>query len=740
MRKSAWVIVLLLVYVSTTWGQPVDLKFRYLSSRDGLPDYGHPEAMIEDHLGRIWIGYSNGLYRFEGQQVKNFPASIHDSLKLSDNHVLSFFLDEEDFLWIGTSNSGICLYDPRSDNFQRILPERLGGNLPSGRIWHMYKDASGIMWFSTRPGLISYDPDKREFEHYLYENPQKTELEVNYLNTIRYCLEDPKNSDVIWLGTRGGLLSFSKSEERFQTWPMTFPTSNADIPGLNFMITAMVFMDDHNLWCGTWAGGILLFNTATKSWSQYGDPAIPDEFEVIYYMHKKDENNLWLGSQRMFGSFNVETFEYSYGYGFTELPDPNKFHWGLKVGCFTFTQDSTLYVAGTQHIGISEHYSAKHLISSQERPIISSIQVNDQPFPRNKGHAFVEDLFLDPDMNTIRFTISWPSQPLHRELKYRFNLTGRNRSWSQEQENPSIQYLNLKGGNYVFNYQSSTDGKNWVQGFSTPAIRIKRIFWRHPLFIILNVLFFSGLIYLFYKMRIDKIKNELKLKAEFEKRIGELEMVALRSQMNPHFIFNSLNSIKSFILKEDKHSANNYLTKFSKLMRVILNNSKQKWISLQEELNALELYLQFESMRLGDKFTYEINVDEVNGIMQKYLPPLLLQPFVENAIWHGIIPKQEQGNIWINIEEAKDKMMISIIDNGIGRKKSESLKSKTITRQKSFGLNITKERLEQLNRTLDIHANLEIIDLYDDYDRAEGTKVVLELPLVDLDGDLDVTN
>ena len=208
------------------------------------------------------------------------------------------------------------------------------------------------------------------------------------------------------------------------------------------------------------------------------------------------------------------------------------------------------------------------------------------------------------------------------------------------------------------------------------------------------------------------------------------ELKALRAQMNPHFIFNALNSIKSFNLNHDTEGANFYLTKFSKLIRQVLDNSRNEKITLKSELETLVLYLDMENMRIGDKFDYHIKIDPEVETDFVEIPPMLIQPYIENAIWHGLVHKEGQGNIRIDIQSKNDThLIISILDNGIGREKAMALKSKTGTTHKSFGMKITAERLDIIKQLYNIEAKINFEDLKNADGSAAGTKVTLEIPI-----------
>jgi sensor histidine kinase YesM len=220
------------------------------------------------------------------------------------------------------------------------------------------------------------------------------------------------------------------------------------------------------------------------------------------------------------------------------------------------------------------------------------------------------------------------------------------------------------------------------------------------------------------------------VQTEFEHKIAETEMIALRAQMNPHFIFNCLNSIKLYTLENDSQTASEYLTKFSQLIRLVLENSRSEKVTLQKELETLKLYIDLEAMRFKDKVQYKINI--VPHIDQQYIeiPPLLLQPYVENAIWHGLMHKAEGGQIFVDITQPSEYLLhIEITDDGIGREKAREHKSKSATRQKSFGLKMTSERLDAINHIYQTKTEVKIIDLTNANGSAAGTKVIIEIPL-----------
>jgi len=221
------------------------------------------------------------------------------------------------------------------------------------------------------------------------------------------------------------------------------------------------------------------------------------------------------------------------------------------------------------------------------------------------------------------------------------------------------------------------------------------------------------------KLKSDKIQNKL------QQQTVMLEMHILRAQMNPHFIFNCLNAINHFILKNEMETASNYLISFSRLVRLVLNNSRQSLITIEEELSMMRLYLDLEKVRFNNAFDYNIHIEKDLDITSLNMPPLIIQPFVENAIWHGLMHKDDPGLLSISIRTNNNILICEITDNGIGRKRAYEFKSKSVEIKKSMGIEITKKRLELLNGSFEPSSFIEIHDLQDKSGIASGTKVVL---------------
>ena len=230
---------------------------------------------------------------------------------------------------------------------------------------------------------------------------------------------------------------------------------------------------------------------------------------------------------------------------------------------------------------------------------------------------------------------------------------------------------------------------------------------------------------------VSKLQGELleaeKQRSIQEKVLLELEAKALRAQMNPHFIFNCMNSIKSLIQQHEEEKSVSYLTTFSKLIRTLFNNADKKEISLYDEIETCKLYLQLEAMRFDTKFSYAVNVDGGLDLKSVQVPALIIQPFIENAIWHGIVPKGESGYVELSVMQKNNDVEISVDDNGVGREASRNNKPASSLMHQSKGVNLTQSRLELDNLLRHRKAQLEMIDKKDENGMAIGTKIIITI-------------
>ncbi|MDQ3190733.1 MAG: histidine kinase [Bacteroidota bacterium] len=302
------------------------------------------------------------------------------------------------------------------------------------------------------------------------------------------------------------------------------------------------------------------------------------------------------------------------------------------------------------------------------------------------------NLSLAHNQNHITFDFRALSFHSLENVNYQWYLDGFDDSWSPITNKSEITYSNLPAGNFTLNVKAANSDGVWSKPFEVPFI-IQPPFWLRWWFLTLAITGVLLLILLLFKFQIKRIQREERKKSESLKRYAELELKALRSQLNPHFMFNVLNSIQEVIVSKEDEKALVYLADFAALMRTILDNSTHKFITLEKELEFLHLYLNMEKLRFEDKFETEFEVDKELDLTQAVMPPMLMQPYIENAIKHGLTPKNGKGNLKIKFVKEDTGILCIVEDNGVGRKKAKEI----ISNGNSKGMTINSERLQVLN-------------------------------------------
>lgn len=375
--------------------------------------------------------------------------------------------------------------------------------------------------------------------------------------------------------------------------------------------------------------------------------------------------------------------------------------------------DKKAYVVTTKGLSIIDLQDPS-LSKNDSRIVYQYIRLNNDKFYFPNEHIKV-----DPSISylTINFVLlNYKSQG---NIHYKYKIAGIHDDWVYTQ-NRKVQFTVLpSNGNYLFEVMAQDETGNWSDPHQLHMeflIPFYRTWWFITLSILSFLLIFWGILRAFYKrkLNIQSLRTELL----------QLEGKALQSQMNPHFVFNALNSIQSFITTGDTLNSEIYLAKFSGLLRKTLNYSRHNTIELSKELESLHMYIELEKMRFGDKLSYQVIVDDTVETDLIKILPMLIQPFVENAIIHGISPKKGSGNISLSFsikEQDDDNLYVVITDNGVGRKKKKN------SGHKSLGTNIVKKRLSIVSSK--IKERIIYTDLQNEEGQAIGTKVELIIPI-----------
>ena len=720
----------------------------------------HVRSIIQDNSGSFWFGTSGGgVCNYFGKKFTTYDKSSG----LGGNFIYSIYRDSQEKLWIGNSQNGVSTYDVfgftnynAKNGFQDVkvkaICEDNNGTIYLGTdgdgvftfdgiefkslvgldkkyIRSIKKDENGNLWFATAGNglyLLKVTGTSSEISNFSANDG----LLNNRLTTLYI---DKKGR--IWYGTENHGLGYILDEKVNEK---TITTQDGLVAN---SIRSLVEDNNGYLWIGTAGSGISSFNLYdNKQEIKNYDHANGLSSSNIYLLTIDRKNNLISGTETGLDyiSFNenrkIKTIKhYSKGDGFTGIETCQNAVYNDKDGTIWF---------GTIN-GLSK-YNPANSTKNKYAPIINvtDVKLFYESISKTKYHDFMHDwnqvysLELPYSQNHLSFNFNAINLSNPDGIKYKWKLAGFDEEWSPSSKENSIVYSYLFPGEYKFMVKSCNEDGVWNKYPVQVKVTIATPFWLQLWVIVLVLVGLLVIIIVLFKWRINRIKFKSaaeKRKLQMEKELVELEQKTLRLQMNPHFIFNALNSIQSLIGTGKEQEARYYLAKFSRLMRQILDNSRNPYISLEEEASSLENYLMIEKFCNGDRFDYQITVSE--DIEQDFIkiPPMLLQPFIENAIKHGLkfteLDQIRRGFINIEFIEENNILVCSISDNGVGRAKAEELNH--VSKEKyhtSTALIVIQERLELLKENYDIQT-LEIIDLYDENQNALGTKVIVRIPI-----------
>jgi two-component sensor histidine kinase len=350
--------------------------------------------------------------------------------------------------------------------------------------------------------------------------------------------------------------------------------------------------------------------------------------------------------------------------------------------------------------------------------LIEAVSVNAQAQNISTAAGF------DHDENNLSFTLNGMTFRRPNEQDFLYKLDGYDTKW-QHSFNGNVQYTNLPPGAYTFMaYALNNDGVR-----STVPARwsfvIRKPFWSTAWFIALISVLSLLLLYGLARWWAGQVRKREQEKTKMNKLLAEFQLTALRAQMNPHFIFNAISSIQHYILQNEVQQSYNYLAKFSKLIRNVLDYSSEDEILIANEIETLELYIELEQLRFREPFSFSLEVDPALDIKSLYIPTMLVQPFIENAIWHGLMPRKTPGLLRLSFRMQQQQLVVIIEDNGVGRQSGGEKSS-----HKPKGLSIIHQRIDVLNVKLDRQHEVVITDLHDPQGNPAGTRVELTIPVL----------
>ncbi|SOE20507.1 Two component regulator propeller [Spirosomataceae bacterium TFI 002] len=704
--------------------------------------------IFEDKEKNVWVSTTKGL-GFYTNYNQFFPLQkITSGTQASLNERTPMcFGDDSSYIYIGLSETKGLVKVDKKNNTQSLIT--LKGNTENFHIYRIVQRPNGEIWITSSLGILSYKSKEKSLRRQTFINNQLIDNRIHSL----YFL----NNNSLLIGSRyEGIFECDLTENNFTN----LTKENFGLVHDRF-IHEIVKDHNGNIWIGT-ERGISVINFKKKKVIK--NFSLSEGYKVIYRL-SEDENGIMWASSESQGVFGFSTDKLTRVKTITKkdgltsnaiqhiAADMVGSLWiSTQQGlCKYNLSDSSIQVFNTQNglidnhlegslntisdgtiaLGFKEHFTIFNPINilqteKLDKPKITSFEV----FDKQRTFDSSSEIVLKPSENFFTIGFSALSYGIADKLDYQYMLVGIDNGWIFAKDKREANYTNLEAGSYEFRVRYNIKGTGEWSEYETQSIEIQPPFTKTIWFYLLLLTLVGGIIRAFYLLKINQVKNEERLKTELNKELLALEMKALRSQMNPHFIFNSLNSIKYYVLQNDTKKASKYLNQFSKLIRRIFNNTQQEFTLLDEEIETIGLFLEMEKLRFGDKLEFEIIVDPNLNTEDIKVPNMLIQPHVENSIWHGIMHKKTTGKIEVIFDKIKDEyLQITIRDNGIGREKASRIKSESANKHKSKGIELTQNRINLINENHGLDITTDFKDLKDEKGFAKGTEVCTKMKI-----------
>ncbi|MCB0518725.1 MAG: histidine kinase [Lewinellaceae bacterium] len=739
------------------------------------------EEPFYDRFGNLWLINGEDGLSFANLQKTKVRAKpkmpLFDGTKSYEFRAIVQCKDKN--IWCSTFGEGVFMLDEQANVLRHYHPNNPEYNSLFGRqANHIMLDKSQGLWVGTVQGVARYSPENEKFEP-VYD------LNGNHVPYVVY-FHQLHNGKILAATLQQGIYLAVYEGGQWRLKQIYPPSGDADYfqsiyeDSLNTIYIGHKFVevclfnftssgilekkgimpipglingfyegtDNNMLWIATSNGLVEMDKTNLQKPPVYyteKDGLISKNIQSIL---ADGSGNLWMGTTNGLVRFNVSDTSFNH---FT-LAD------GIQSTVFDVMAamrhvDGSLWFLGNNGITIVNPDSIRPLLNS---PIIqlTGIEINSTTpgdlMDKKTGATNVSEItdferpYGDNDLLFEFVGIDY-SDPAAVQLGYKMDGVNNDTVWLEKGEKGVARFPNLPHGEYTFWFFANNSDGNGIAAKSihfTIAPHWTQTWW----FMAIVALAILSLLYAYYRFRINQIKKQEEMRrkeaefkqkeaefrqkeAEYKLLVAETETAVLRLQMNPHFIFNSMNSINSYILKKDIETASDYLGRFAGLMRKILKYAANKYISVSEEIELLEMYCKTEAMRFEGDFEYIFKVDEALDPDETILPTMILQPFVENAIWHGLSNNNGRGRVTVRFDKRDGSLICSVEDNGQGREAARHQKSQTV-KHESKALSITERRLKLLEQEEGSSSNFEIIDLKDGTGVSTGTRVVLRLPLL----------
>ncbi len=684
-----------------------------LDLRENVYNQVQVRNVLEDKEGNTWLStMENGLIKIQQKRISSFTflPEIQQNFNalVKTNKIIA-----------GTNNGEVFVYDGLY-NIKRITLTE-GRNIDAW-VRKIVPTSKGI-YVSTQTGSFFLDENAqgiREVFPFGRNRSSKTAVLLNdsvmgmgtHSQAFKYNINTGIYTDSIGkriisiVANRSGTV-YIGSNDGFYRWDKDSLYAFAGKKSVfSFRVNTLACSPDNIVWVGLGSDSLLAVKDDQLIAVLPLGGAIPGNICKSLFCNKAGV--LWLGTNKGLNRINYGYDNKKFWYSNTYFGTADGLI-GEQVNDIAFNND-TIYTATSG--GISYLPADLPLPVADIATFITRISINGQ------DEELKESYTLPFSKNDI--TIEFSGVDLTGFVPL-FEYSINNGDWKQTDK---IELKKLSPGSYNIKIRAiKRDGSASGQQASV-NVKVKTPFWKNPVFWTILVLFSFGAIIYFIQKRNKQREQAAVAKVMTEKKFAELEMQALKAQINPHFVFNCLNSIKGFIYDRNYEQADSYLDKFSELLRSTMDNADASIISLDEEIRYLDTYLQLEKLRFGDKFDYTIHAEPGMDKQHVFVPAMLLQPYVENAIRHGIrYLENKKGIITITARKENEYLICEIDDNGIGREKAAELKSSMHIEYQSRGMQLSRRRAELYN------IRQEIVDKKDEKGDAIGTAIIISIPL-----------
>jgi ligand-binding sensor domain-containing protein len=615
-------------------------------------------------------------------------------------------------MWINTLD-GLYWYDPihnRNGALHQLMPE-----LKTLDEQFIYRDHYGYIWGRVleKDGIGCYDTHHQRFLHFPSKGPNAP-FPIEWASC---CTESPQND--IWFGFGAEekyLVCYRRATGLFEKVEPICP------PGFHCAKAMHLMADLHgNLWIYAdqrW----FIMDMATRLVQPFGkDNGLVTNNPADICMDR--DGNIWLATPYGLSRYDgqnkkLRTFYQTDGLLSNVILDVELIDTAQNI-LFVST-DRGLCLFEPDKIGKAPEAGPT---------FITSIKVSENEIQLPEDGK-IEVQYSQNDLR-IEFTGLNFSSNIHQWYQYSMEADGKPADWKDTGDDNFVNFLNLAPGHYVFQARTANNDGIWGSAAATLHVVIYPPWWLTWTFQLSLLAVLAVLIWWLYQRQIKRAEAREAEKARVQQQLAELEMRALRAQMNPHFVFNALNSVQNFILKNDTREASRYLTKFARLMRLILENSELPLVPLAREIELLRYYIELEALRFNQRFSVDIQIDPGLHAESIAIPGMLIQPHIENAIWHGLMHKDGPGKLLLSFEKSGDDTLICVIeDNGVGRDNASMIEKNRVKHHRSTGLSNIRNRLDLLNAELKNDISFAFQDLKDAQGNATGTRVIVRIPLV----------